>query len=156
MSSITTSNKIVDEMKTAWTTDPKIDGGFYFGWPQEVDNVHSKKLPLMVLNPPQMTISTTAFNSNTILINSNWTLTAYKLNDTASTDYLDILDLWDGLEDDVLSWFYIWWYEFADEGNDFVMTAPIQITRIKEASNDRLLGLKITFGFNFYRYCNEV
>ena len=67
---------------------------------------------------------------------------------------VELLKEWDNLENDVLHWFNNWWFEFVELGNDFVLTAPIQITRLKEASNDRLIGLKVTFSFNFYRFCN--
>lgn len=147
------SETIVKLMESKWTSQSG-EGGFHFGWPQEVDEIHSKKLPLMVMNPPMQTISTNSYNTNTILADSNWTFTVYELNNTTTRDDLIILELWDTLEDKVLKWFNSWWLDFESQGNEFVMTAPIQITRTKEASNDRLLALKVTFGFNFYRYCN--
>tara|TARA_R110000824_G_scaffold314624_2_gene501458 strand:+ start:3372 stop:3842 length:471 start_codon:yes stop_codon:yes gene_type:complete len=153
MSAVINSETIVKLMETKWTNQTGL-GGFHFGWPQEVDEIHSKKLPLMVMNPPMMTISTKSYNSNTILADSNWTFTVYQLNNTNTRDDLIILELWDTLEDKVLKWFNSWWLDFQTQGNDFVLTAPIQITRTKEASNDRLLALKVTFSFNFYRYCN--
>lgn len=153
MSALTNSEAIVNTMKLKWENQHG-GGGFHFGYPQEVDEIHSKRLPLIVLNPPDVTIATTDFNRNTILSNSNWTFTVYELNNTTTRDDELILGLWDNLEDKVLLWFNNWWNDFETLGNDFVLTSPIQITRIKEASNDRLLGLKVTFGFNFYRYCN--
>ena len=157
MAQITKTNLIVDQMKTYWTGQTG-GGGFYFGWPQEVDNIHLKTLPLMVLNPPQINVSTDSWNSNTILNDASWSLVVYdKLPSKYNvTDDLLILEFWDAMEDKALLWFYNWWYYWETQGNDFVMTAPMQITRIKEASNDRLLGLKITFSFNFYRYCGDI
>ena len=297
MSNIINSEAIVRKMITNWTFTK---GECLLGYPQHVDQIHSKVLPLMIINPPDMSIAPADFNRNTILTNSNWTFTAYNTHDTSlnpilsselvknglnwvgatgntppddwtnatvpttalgseiigatykqtnldvggvteleiqqkvklvtgenyrltfagldgvsgshiklgstvggseigiftaltSTDVvfdfiapeqdcyvsietsptitgaftklntisikainidLDLLKEWDDLEDDVLKWFDLWWYSFVEDGNDFVLTAPIQITRLKEASNDRLIGLKVTFGFNFYRYCN--
>ena len=295
MSALTNSEEIVTKMITEWSST---GGESVFGYPQDVDNIHKKVLPLMIINPPEMIISTTDYNRNTILVNSNWTFTAYEKHDTSlknelgdeliqnaqdwtgatgstppnnwtdasvgavpdfsvaaptntmkmentaggfstqlfqkftleigqtyrcdfsglggvvnsylligTTEFgseyisvpayatsdlvfefvatsvdicvglvaggtignyiscnsisikkvnhnLEILAEWDVLETKILSWFNKWWYSFEDDGNDFVLTSPIQITRIKEASNDRLLGLKVTFGFNFYRYCN--
>ena len=158
MSATIKTNQIVDKMKCMWTQQTP-NAGFYFGWAQEVDNIHSKTLPLMVMNPPEIIISTKAFNSNTILNNSNWTLIVYDQLPSRYnvTDDLKILEYWDGMEDKILSWFYNWWYYYENDlGIEFVLNAPIQIVRIKEASNDRLLGLKVTFGFDFYRWCGDI
>ena len=148
------TNEIVFEMKTKWTSQVG-SGGFYFGYPQEVDNIHSKTLPLMVVNPPEITIPSAAWNSNTISNDSSWSCVVYDVlpSQYNVTDDLAILAFWDTIEDKTLRWFYDWWYSFESMGVDFVSTSPIQITRIKEASNDRLLALKVTFGFNFFRFC---
>jgi hypothetical protein len=152
MSNTIKSNQIVDQMETNWS------GGFHFGNPQEVDNIHSKTLPLMVVNTPQMLISMESWNKNRILQNSNWTFSVYNnLPSTYNvTDDKAILDFWDTMEDEVLTWFYDWFYYFESQGNELVMTSPIQITRLKESSNDRLLSLKVTFGMNYFRYCKEI
>lgn len=158
MSANTRTNIIVDRMKFYWTNQTG-GGGFYFGWPQEVDNIHLKTLPLLVLNPPQITLNPKSWNTNTILNNSNWTFVAYNVLPSKYNvnDDLKILEFWDTLEDQIINWFYNWWYYYENDlGVEFVLTAPIQITRIKEATNDRLLGLKVTFGFDFYRYCANI
>lgn len=158
MSANTKTNRIVDRMKHYWTDPALLNGGFYFGWPQEVDNIHSKTLPLMVMNPPEINVSIKSWSSNTISTNSNWSLIAYDIlpSQYNVTDDLSILEFWDVLEDKVFNWFYNWWYYYENNlGVEFILTSPIQITRIKEASNDRLLGLKVTFGFDFYRYCAD-
>ena len=152
MSNTIKSTTLVDKMQSDWS------GGFHFGNPQDVDNIHSKTLPLMVVNTPQMTISMESWNKNRILQNSNWTLSVYdNLPSTYNvTDDKAILEFWDTMEDNVLEWFYDWFYYFETQGDELVMTSPIQITRLKESSNDRLLSLKITFGFNYFRYCKQI
>ena len=158
MSVNTRTNLIVDRMKFYWNGQTG-GGGFHFGWPQEVDNIHLKTLPLLVLNPPEITLSPKTWNTNTILNNSHWTFIAYEILPSKYniTDDLAILEFWDTLEEKVLNWFYNWWYYYENIlGIEFVLTSPIKIIRIKEASNDRLLGLKVTFGFDFYRYCATI
>ena len=152
MSSIIKSNTLVDRMKVNWS------GGFHFGNPQEVDQIHTKTLPLMVVNTPEMSVSMESWNKNRILQNSNWTLSVYNnLPSTYNvTDDLEILEFWDTMEDNVLEWFYDWFYYFESQGNELVMTENIRITRLKESSNDRLLSLKITFGINCFRYCKQI
>tara|TARA_R110000737_G_C14321464_1_gene439762 strand:- start:92 stop:589 length:498 start_codon:yes stop_codon:yes gene_type:complete len=155
MSASTNTTAIVDKMKYYWVNATP-NRGFYFGWPQEVDNIHSKTLPLMVMNPPEIIVSTKAWSSNTISTNSNWALITYDVLPSRYniTDDLQILEYWDKMEDEVMFWIYNWWYYYENVlGIEFILTAPIQIIRIKEASNDRLLALKVTFGFNFYRLC---
>tara|TARA_R100000808_G_C2088049_1_gene109466 strand:+ start:245 stop:751 length:507 start_codon:yes stop_codon:yes gene_type:complete len=158
MSANLMTNQIVDRMEYYWTfaVAPNPNPTFHFGWPQEVDNIHNKVLPLMVLNPPEITVSTMDWNKNHILNNSNWTLITYEglPRDYNVTDDLKILELWDSMENDLFNWFYNWWYYYENQlGIEFVLTSPIKITRMKEASNDRMLALKVTFGFDFYRYC---
>ena len=111
MGATTKSNAIIDQMKSTWTSQAG-GAGFYFGNPQEVDNIHSKTLPLMVLNTPQMTITNESWTKNTILQNSNWTFSVYdNLPSTYNvTDDLAILEFWDTMEDKVLAWFYDWFY----------------------------------------------
>jgi hypothetical protein len=299
MSASINSEQIVTKMITNWGY-----GDCVFGYPQHVDEIHKKLLPLMIINPPEMSIATNDFNRNTILTNSNWVFTTYQKENTSyksefgdelilnsqswdgasgttppnnwtneslplgglkcqivgtnksykqsfstslpsekmiitqqinveigktyrfeyndidgdinstiklgyngigsseilningyngtsgtldflatdnnvditlttqgelGTEFLEINNLslkkinlnvellkqWDDLEDQVLTWFEKWWYSFEDDGNDFNLTTPIQITRLKEASNDRLIGLKVTFSFNFFRFCNR-
>ena len=157
MSAIKDTQDIVNQMKGSWINSTM--GSFHFGNPQEVDNIHNKTLPLLVMNTPQITIQTKAWNSNTISCDSSWTFVVY--NNIPSTynvtNDITILGLWDTMENQTLFWFYDWWYYFENSyGVEFIMTSPIQITRLKESSNDRLLGLKVTFGFNFYRYCKEI
>ena len=152
MSNTLKSNTLVDRMQSNWS------GGFHFGNPQEVDNIHSKTLPLMVVNTPQMSISTESWEKNRILQNANWTISVYdNLPSTYNvTDDLKILEFWDTMEDDVLKWLYDWFYYYTMIDAELVMTSPIQITRLKESSNDRLLSLKITFGINYFRYCRTI
>ena len=155
MSANTKINLIVDKMKTYWVGG---GGGFHFGWAQEVDNIHSKTLPLMVMNPPEINVSTKSWSSNSISTNSNWTLIIYDVlpSQYNVTDDLKILEYWDTMETKTFDWIYNWWYYYENTmGIEFILTSPIQIIRIKEASNDRLLGLKVTFGFNFYRLCRD-
>lgn len=157
MSANLKTNQIVDVMKYYWINQIGA-AGFYFGWPQEVDNIHLKTLPLMVMNAPEITLSQKTWNTNTILNNSHWTFIAYEVLPSKYniTDDLKILEYWDILEDKVFEWFYNWWFYYENSlGIEFVLTSPIKIVRIKEASNDRLLGLKVTFGFDFYRYCAD-
>ena len=155
MSAITNTNQIVDQMKQYWIFTTT-SGQFYFGYPSEVDNIHNKQFPLMIMNPPTMTLKAEKYNNNVVDMQSNWTFTIYaNVPSTYNvTDDLKILDLWDTMENDCLRWLELWWRHFEAIGNDLVMTSPMQITRIKESSNDRLLGLKCTLGFNFFRYCN--
>ena len=150
------SKEIVDQMLSMWQSFPNSE--FYFGNPQEVDNIHNKTLPLMVMNTPEMKLTTQNWEKNKIDIESNWTFIVYdNIPSTYNvTDDTKILELWDTMENQIFTWFYLWWYYFEGLGHQFVMTSPIQLTRLKESSNDRLLAIKVTFGFNFFRLCRQV
>ena len=80
MSATINSEQIVTKMIRNWAFTK---GECLLGYPQHVDEIHSKDLPLMIINPPEMSIATSDFNRNTILTNSSWTFTAYNKHDTS-------------------------------------------------------------------------
>ena len=69
MSQIKDTQDIVNQMKSSWETSTT--GSFYFGNPQEVDNIHNKTLPLLVMNTPEITIQTQSWNSNRKVVSLN-------------------------------------------------------------------------------------
>ncbi len=156
MGQLLKTNQIVSKFEQYWVAST--GGQFHFGTPQDVDNIHNKTLPLMLCYSPDTTIATQSWNKNTILAQTNWTIVVYNVlpSQYNVTDDTAILTFWDTMEDTILDWFNIWFYHFETQGQNLDMTAPLQITRLKESSNDRLLSIKVTFGFNFYRYCIEV
>ena len=156
MSQLTNTANLVSQMETQWLANG--GGSFHFGNPQEVDQIHTKTLPLMVVNSPICQMNIDDVSKSTYLTSSSWTLTVY---DNLPSSYnvtndQTILGLWDSMETKVLNFFEDYWNHFIDNGQSLVMTENIRITRLKESSNDRLLAIKITLGFNFWRQCLEL
>jgi len=156
MSNITTTTEIVSAMESAWNGQTAPDfGTFHFGTPQEVDNIHNKALPMMMVYIPDTRFETKDIQSSQWLAKTNWTVVIYNnLPSTYNvTDDQAILGLWDTMENLLLLWYSSVCNTFENNGQILNQTAPLNVTRLKEASNDRLLGLKATFGLDFYRGC---
>ena len=150
---------IVGEMKTQWTSfkcdeTQAANNGFYFGWSNEVNDIHNKTLPLMIVNPPTSTIEATNYEKNYGIQSSSYTIQIY--NYVPSTAYgLNpeyITQLWDDIE----NCFYVWLESVLNTlgPNVCVLASPaISITRSKDAANDALFVCQFNFNLQTYRTC---
>ena len=77
----------------------------------------------------------------------------YLPSDYKVTNDQTILTKWDNLETKILNVYSNTYEHYIDEGSEIIMVSPLTLTRLLDASNDRMLAVKITFGWNFYRYC---
>jgi hypothetical protein len=154
MSNITNTKYIVDRMETLWSG---ISGGgtFHFGLPQEIDNIHNKRLPAMIVYPPTCQMKMDDIKSNFALMNCQWELVIYdNIPSTYEiTDDKKILALWDEMENKLLSFYSSLFNTMENNGVIMNMTSPLQITRLQNATNDQLLGIKFSFGSDFFRAC---
>ena len=153
MSNLSTTNEILSNMQNVWTT--LYAGGFHFGTPQEIDNIHNKTLPLLFVYTPQTRFETNDIQSSQWLAKTEWTVVIYNnLPSTYNvTDDLAVAGLWDTMENQLLVWYESVYNTFETQGKIMNVTSPLTVTRLKESSNDRLLGLKATFGWDYYRRC---
>jgi len=151
MANTVSAKNILDIMETQW------GGGFHFGFSQEVDNIHNKTFPLLVVNPPTSTFNGFRVNNSYWDTSSQWTISIY--NNLPSsykiTDDKEILDLWESMEATMLSWFENIISSLSTTYGENVMfdNTTIQIERISNASNDRTLSIKSTFSLRYFRKC---
>ena len=156
MSNNITTRSIVDHMQNEWTS--LTNGSFHFGMPQEIDNIHNKTLPIMIVYPPTCQIKMDDIRANHGLMNCQWELVVY---DNVPSTYevkndKTILTLWDTMENYVIVFYQELFKEIEREGRVMNMTSPLQFTRLQNATNDQLLGIKLTFGADFFRRCIEI
>lgn len=156
---LTDLQDIVTEMKTVWTTfrcsETQVNfNGFHFGWASEVDDIHSKDLPLMIVNPPTATLDVANLSREYGISENFYTIQIY--NYPPSTAYGSqpefITSLWDNIE----SCFYIWLQQVLNNlgpSKVILSSGTIQITRTKEASNDSFFMSQFTFTLQTYRTC---
>tara|TARA_R100001443_G_scaffold10616_1_gene20289 strand:- start:458 stop:1018 length:561 start_codon:yes stop_codon:yes gene_type:complete len=176
---IITLKQLVEHFQLKWflgDTNPQ-KRGFWFGYPQEIDNQHKKQYPFMMVYPPQMKFKLDDLRKGIYLAHSSFTIvfydylpSEYKIKNETSAP-LDLKNdgmayswYWAELMSKVESWWAGCWNRlhtipsvevtpewWDNHQTDF--TEPLNIEFLSDATNDRTLGIKITFGISHYRYC---
>jgi hypothetical protein len=154
---------IITQMEITWVTnccverkgiDPCPD--FIFGYPQDVDDLHTKKLPLMVCNIPTSTSVADEYERNVVNNTTVFKIQIYQYEPSRYAIPNDLIKakLWDDME----NCFYFWLNMFLIEmGSKVVLgNGVVQITRRTQSSNDQLLQIECTFNLNYYRWCGFV
>tara|TARA_R100001129_G_scaffold99179_1_gene67704 strand:+ start:52 stop:582 length:531 start_codon:yes stop_codon:yes gene_type:complete len=157
---VTDLYEIISNMRHVWTTnrcgvatDSSPDPMFHFGYPQDVDEIHNKDLPLMIVNPPTSSSVVDEYEKNRV---NNLTLFKLQIyNYTPSryniTDDEIKAEYWDRLE----TCFYEFINALLDRlGSKVVLgSGTVQISRRTQSSNDQMLQIEVTFNLNYFRYC---
>jgi hypothetical protein len=157
MANLTDLNDIISEMKTRWVANPCKEGGsngFHFGWPQEVDDIHQKTLPLMIVNPPSSTIQAGDIDREYGIQSTRYVVQVYEFipSDAYAQTPEYIANFWDSIE----NCFYTWLENVLNglgPSKVIMRDGTINITRTKEASNDRLFMCQFEFNLSTYRTC---
>jgi hypothetical protein len=151
---------IVRQMDTSWTSfrcDP-VEGqthynGFLFGWQHEIDEVHSKDLPMMVVNPPSSSASTIQMEYEQVKTNTSFELQIYDYMPSAQFGQpsTELADHWDKME----NCFY-WWLSdvlLALGSRVQLGSGSVVITRTKQAANDQNFSINCKFNLDYFRFC---
>ena len=148
---------IVSQMDTVWSgfrcsEAQPLNNQFHYGYPQEVDNIHDKNMPLMVCNMPTSTSTLSEYEKNIVDNTTNFKIQIYQYrpSDVPAITAGDAL-LMDGME----NCFYLFLQTVLNNlGSRVVLGGgSLNISRRDQSSNDQLLQLDITFTLNYYRYC---
>ena len=174
--------EIVEHFQKKWflTNDNPNKRGFWFGYPQEIDDRHEKRYPFMFVLPPEMKFKLNDLQKDTYLAYSKFTVLIYDFlpseykikNESAepASQYNDGMkyvndwtfiftlaqiwwaDCWNRKHTDTVTKNLTpeWWNDYQ---TDF--TEPLNIELLSDATNDRTLGVKLTFGISHYRFCIE-
>jgi|9_EtaG_2_1085328.scaffolds.fasta_scaffold80346_2 hypothetical protein len=157
---ISTLQSIVSEMETQWTSfkcdeaRQTTNNGFHFGWSSEVNEIHNKTLPLMIVNPPTSSMDTGDLTRNYGIQTSSFTLQIYQYAPSKAYGQPSkyITTLWDDLE----SCFYVWLENLLNTlgSNVCWLASPtLSITRTKDAANDALFMIQVNLNLQYYRTC---
>ena len=152
--------EILLKMQDVWTSFQckAIEGmpfnQFHFGYPQEVDDIHKKNLPLMVVNPPSSIASTNEIQlDQNVLTNTSFVLQIYDHFPSSMTGQPSInkADNFDNLE----KCFYYWLENTIDaHGTKVQLSAgSLRIERSTTSSNDKLYSLQCSFTLNYFVRC---
>ena len=148
--------EIIDQMELTWFTNCCVENkgvdpcpSFHFGYPQDVDDIHKKDLPLLVVNVPTSTSVVDEYEKNVVNKIYQFKPSRYNVID-------DVLkaEMWDAMED----CFYNWLNNFlVAMGSPVVLgSGVVQISRRTQSSNDQLLQIEVTFNLNYFRRCMSV
>tara|TARA_Y100000592_G_scaffold34341_1_gene54610 strand:+ start:1882 stop:2364 length:483 start_codon:yes stop_codon:yes gene_type:complete len=147
--------EIVSVMETRWKAMACISDGefnmFHYGYPQEVDDLHNKRLPLMVLNYPTSTSAVPEYEGNRVDTTTTFTLQIYGYSNNNHGNFVTLNREWDNLE----NCFYVWLQNVLNTiGSRAVMgSGSVSISRRDQGSNDQMQKLEIRFNLQYYRYC---
>jgi hypothetical protein len=152
-----TLTEIVNEFQSQWESFSCIDdvtiNQFIYGYPHEVDEIHNKRLPLMVCNYPNSTSPIPEYEGNYVNTTTQFTIQIYGYSPQGSdrASMVVVNTQWDRLED----CFYYWLQNVLNTlgSNVTLGSGSVQISRRDQGSNDQLIKLEIKFNLNYYRYC---
>ena len=155
--------EIVNQFNTSWTSFACMGEGeplnqFIYGYPHEVDELHNKRLPLMVCNYPTSTSPIPEYEGNYVNTTTQFTIQIYGFTPMGSRGTgsmgMSINAQWDQMED----CFYFWLQSVLNSlGSKIVLgSGSVQISRRDQGSNDQLIKLEVKFNLNYYRYCFEL
>lgn len=153
---VTKLQDIIIQMQSMWTQfkckgeDQGHFNQFLFGWEQEVDDVHLKYLPLMVMNIPSSSASTIQIEKEIVKTSTSFVCQIYDYKPSRT----NALTYWDNMED----CFYYWLELFLlAMGSKVQMgSGSLKITRTKQASNDQLYQIECRFNLDYFRYCIQL
>tara|TARA_R110000751_G_scaffold154149_3_gene259150 strand:- start:906 stop:1400 length:495 start_codon:yes stop_codon:yes gene_type:complete len=156
---LTDLQEIVTQMRSSWSTfkcdeSQPNNNGFHFGWSQEVDDIHSKNLPLMIVNPPSATLEVGNLTREYGIVSNQYTIQIYQYppSEAFGQGPTFITSLWDNIE----GCFYFWLQDVLNSlgPNKCILdSGAITITRTKEASNDSFFMSQFNFSLQTNRIC---
>lgn len=147
---------IIAQMSSDWINlHCRHDGlqGFLFGWANEVNDVHKKDLPFMVVQPPTTSTSLSEMQHDLVKQTMNFTLQIYDFvpSDLSGKGYLQQANQWDTLENCFYRWLEMVLFNL---GYQVVLgDGSLNMTRTKMAGNDSMFMLECKFNISVFRTC---
>ena len=142
---ITRLTDIVTVFENKWTY-----GDVKFGYEGEVNQDHDIKYPLMLIEPPESTIPVVYNGREEYSFEINF----YNLYSQAAQSVVTLQKRWDNLQDLANEWLDFVLKNYQDVTVDaYLNDESIEIERVKEVANDRLVQLKLTFTMSAFTKC---
>ena len=142
---ITRLSDIITVFESKWTY-----GDVKFGYEGEVNQDHDIKYPLLLIEPPESTIPQIYNGREEYTFEINF----YNLYSQAAQSVVTLQKRWDNLQDLANEWLDFVLKNYQDVTVDaYLNDESIEIERVKEVANDRLVQLKLTFTMSGFTKC---
>ena len=142
---ITRLADIISVFESKWTY-----GDVKFGYEGEVNQDHDIKYPLMLIEPPESTIPQIYNGREEYTFEINF----YNLYSQSAQSVVTLQKRWDNLQDLANEWLDFVLKNYQDVTVDaYLNDESIEIERVKEVANDRLVQLKLTFTMSGFTKC---
>jgi len=142
---ITRLTDIITVFDSKWTY-----GDVKFGYDGEVNQDHDTQYPLMLVNPPESTIPIIYDGREEYSFEINF----YNLYSQAAKDVVTLQKRWDNLQDLSNEWLDMVLKNYQDVTVEaYLNDESIEIERVKDTNNDKLVQIKLTFTMSAFTKC---
>ena len=142
---ITRLTDIITVFDNKWTY-----GDVMFGYDGEVNQDHDTRYPLMLVNPPESIIPAIYDGREEYAFELNF----YNLYSQAAQSVVTLQKRWDDLQDLSNEWLDMVLKNYQDVTVEaYLNDESIEIERIKDTNNDKLVQIKITFTMSAFTKC---
>ena len=142
---ITRLKDLVTVFQNKWTF-----GDAKFGYDGEVNESHNTQYPLLLINPPLSTMPEIYSGREEYEFEINF----YNLYPQAAQSAVTLQHRWDNLQDLAMEWFDMVLKNYQDNVVDvYLNDESVEIERVKEVANDRLVQIKFTFTMSAFSKC---
>jgi len=142
---ITRLTDIITVFDSKWTY-----GDVKFGYESEVNQDHDTQYPLMLVEPPS-SIMPEIYNGRE---EYEFEINFYNLYSQGAQSVVELQKRWDNLQDMANEWLDFVLKNYQDSSVEaYLNDESIEIERVKEVANDRLVQIKLTFTMSAFTKC---
>jgi len=142
---ITRLTDIITVFDSKWTY-----GDVKFGYDGEVNQDHDTQYPLMLVNPPESIMPVVYDGREEYSFEINF----YNLYSQAAQSVVTLQKRWDNLQDLSNEWLDMVLKKYQDVTVEaYLNDESIEIERIKDTQNDKLVQIKLTFTMSAFTKC---
>tara|TARA_R110002051_G_scaffold212079_2_gene277263 strand:+ start:20 stop:1165 length:1146 start_codon:yes stop_codon:yes gene_type:complete len=142
---ITRLKDLVTTFESKWTF-----GDTKFGYDGEVNEAHNTNYPLLLINPP-LSIMPEIYSGRE---EYEFEINFYNLYPQAAQSAVTLQHRWDNLQDLAMEWFDMVLKTYQDTTVDaYLNDESLEIERVKEVANDKLVQIKFTFTMSAFTKC---
>ena len=142
---ITRLTDIITVFESKWTY-----GDSKFGYDGEVNQDHDTQYPLMMVTPPESIMPVVYEGREEYTFEINF----YNLYSQAAQSVVTLQKRWDNLQDLSNEWLDMVLKNYQDVTVEaYLNDESIEIERVKDAKNDRLVQIKLTFTMSAFTKC---
>ena len=142
---ITRLTDLVSVFESKWTY-----GDVKFGYDGEVNQDHDTLYPLMLIHPPSSIIPRIYDGREEYEFEINF----YNLYSQSCKDVVSLQKRWDNLQDLINEWLDMVLKYYQDVTVEaYLNDESIELERVKEVANDKLIQIKLTFTMSAFTKC---